>query len=312
MIETSNAARRPPGVPLSALAAALQCTSLTVHDEGDRLLVDHPHYRTTVDVLPVAEPSLDDAAPFAAVRVRTTLPPGLAAGLGGRGHWSTLNGFAALAALTADDDGLYFGSRLTVYTHEDAWAVQLPLLLGAVLHGAPAPLGALAHALGQGAAATGPSAWQAADLARIVRVLTPVCACSAGGSGFTAEFPLAPGPAAASRGEQGTALWQLRTDQPHPAAGGGLFCLLELPHRFPDAAAIEVTAAHLNTLEMKARDLPPHFGAWCRSQHGGGLAYVSFLPNELHGAAGIATNLSIWACARAQWAHRVLRSVGIA
>ncbi len=311
MNSTLNELQRPPGIPLAALAAALGATSLTVRDEGSRLLVDHPHYRTTVDVLPMTEASLDDAAPFAAVRVRTVLGDELAASLAAPGQLSALNAFAALGALTAGDEGLYVGSRLTVYTHENAWTVHLPLLIAAVLHGAPAPLGALAHALGHGGADGEPSAWGAADFASVARVLAPVCFCNAGGRGFTAEFALERGQAAAVTGERATALWQLRADQPHPAAGGGLLCLLELPHRFRDAAALEAAADRLNALEMEARDLPPHFGAWCRSQYSGLLAYVSFLPNELHGAAGIATNTSIWACARAQWAHRTLRSEGI-
>lgn len=47
------------------------------------------------------------------------------------------------------------------------------------------------------------------------------------------------------------------------------------PWSVPDgdeAVAIEAAADRLNALEMEARDLPPHFGAWCRSQHGGRLA----------------------------------------
>jgi hypothetical protein len=311
MNSTLNQLHRPPGIPLAALAAALDATSLAVRDEGSRLIVVHPSGRTTVDVLPMTEASLDDAAPFAAVRVRTVLEGEVAASLTAPGQLSSLNAFAALGALTAGDDGVYVGSRLTVDTHENAWAVHLPLLLAAVLHGAPAPLGALAHALGQGGAAGEPSAWGAADFASVARVLAPVCSCNAGGRGFTAGFALERGQGSAGAGDRATALWQLRADQPHPAAGGGLFCLLELPHRFHDAAALEAAAERLNRLEMEARDLPPHFGAWCRSQYSGLLAYVSFLPNELHAAAGIATNLSIWACARAQWAHRTLRSEAV-
>jgi hypothetical protein len=46
--------------------------------------------------VPVAEASLDETAPFAAVRVRTVLPQELATRPGVAGQLSTLNAFAAL------------------------------------------------------------------------------------------------------------------------------------------------------------------------------------------------------------------------
>tara|TARA_B100000315_G_scaffold232854_1_gene245511 strand:+ start:151 stop:348 length:198 start_codon:yes stop_codon:yes gene_type:complete len=59
-------------------------------------------------------------------------------------------------------------------------------------------------------------------------------------------------------------------------------------------------------MEMEPHDLPPHFGAWCAGELGNSPAYVSFIPNALHQAPGIALNVSIWALNRAQWADAML------
>ena len=64
-------------------------------------------------------------------------------------------------------------------------------------------------------------------------------------------------------------------------------------------------------MKMAECDSPPHFGAWCEGRLGGNTAYVSFLPNALYSVNGIALNASIWALHRAQWANRVLASMGV-
>ena len=66
----------------------------------------------------------------------------------------------------------------------------------------------------------------------------------------------------------------------------------------------------LNRMEMAPHDLPPHFGAWCRGNLQNNPAYVSFLPNALHSAEGIALNASLWALNRAQWADAMLVASG--
>lgn len=64
-------------------------------------------------------------------------------------------------------------------------------------------------------------------------------------------------------------------------------------------------------MEMAAHDLPPHFGACCPGRLGNNPAYVSFLPNALYSAPGIAVNASLWAMNRAQWASAMLAAMGV-
>ena len=100
-------------------------------------------------------------------------------------------------------------------------------------------------------------------------------------------------------------------DQPHPELGGGLFCLLQLPHQVSDEESLQKICMQLNKLEMAADDLPPHFGAWCPGKNGNNPSYISFLPNGLHSAPGIAVNTAIWAMNRAKWANGKLAAMGV-
>jgi hypothetical protein len=72
------------------------------------------------------------------------------------------------------------------------------------------------------------------------------------------------------------------------------------------SGVVDTERAELNRLEMQGNDLPPHFGAWCRGVRDTNPAYVSFLPNVLHGTNGIAVNMSFWAMSRAQMADVML------
>ena len=98
----------------------------------------------------------------------------------------------------------------------------------------------------------------------------------------------------------------------HPYLGGGLFCVLSMPHHVADSATLERVVKRLNHLEMAPQDLPPHLGAWTQGRRGDNPAYCCFLPNMLHTNLLIAMNLSVWAIGRARWAHGVLASMGIA
>jgi hypothetical protein len=133
------------------------------------------------------------------------------------------------------------------------------------------------------------------------------CFCSTSGPGVTAEFDVEPRAASVGVVPKNTALFELRADQPHPELGGGLFALLQLPHKLPGTLQVKKACMRLNQLEMAALDIPPHFGAWCPGRMGGNVAYVSFLPNFLHDVPDIALKLTTWAIARARWAGRVLR-----
>ena len=100
-------------------------------------------------------------------------------------------------------------------------------------------------------------------------------------------------------------------NQPHPELGAGLFCLLNMPHQVSNNEKLDRAIGELNRLEMQGHDLPPHFGAWCRGKGENTPAYVSFLPNALHSANGIALNMSFWAMSRAQIADAMLLTMGI-
>jgi hypothetical protein len=141
--------------------------------------------------------------------------------------------------------------------------------------------------------------------------LSRICVCTTGGPGLAAEIPLNEGAVSAAMGDHHTALWQLHADQPHPEMGGGLFCILQMPHQLEGEEKLVRSITKLNEMEWSTRDLPPHFGAWCRGRVGMNPAYVSFLPNALHSIEGIATNFSIWVWYRARWANAVLASLNV-
>jgi hypothetical protein len=222
------------------------------------------------------------------------------------------NGFAALGSLYEDGDTLRIGSRLTIHEEEDVWAkLHLPLLLFTIIAGAEPILGGMRRTLGREGRKQGVTQWVEEDFTYVEQMLSRICLCTTGGLGLTAEFPLSEGAISAVAGHRKTALWQLLGEQPHPELGGGLFCLLQLPHRIEDEDRLNRICAELNKMEMTAHDMPPHFGAWCPSQRTRGPAYVSFLPNALHSVPGIALNFSIWAMHRAQWANAMMAALGV-
>ena len=148
------------------------------------------------------------------------------------------------------------------------------------------------------------------DFAQVQHRISRRCFCNAGPDGITAGLGLAPGAVSAIAGHQHTALIQMQANRPHPDLGGGLFCILQMTHEFSSAERLQEVCALLNTLEMAAHDLVPHFGAWCKGQRGNNPAYVSFYPNILHSLApGIAVNAAIWAMGRTEWANAVLASL---
>lgn len=157
----------------------------------------------------------------------------------------------------------------------------------------------------------GTSQWTEPDFVRVESYLSRMCLCTTGGLGLTAEFGLNEGAVSAAAGHHKTTLFQLMADQPHPELGGGLFCLLQMPHQLQDEHRLNQVCLQLNNMEMAAHDLPLHFGAWCPGKLGNNPAYISFLPNPLHAASGIAVNSAFWAMNRAQWANAMLASLGV-
>jgi hypothetical protein len=225
---------------------------------------------------------------------------------------SVMNTFAALGAVFSDRDHIYIGSRLTIYEAEDAWrTLHLPLLTYTTNCGTEAVLGATRRAFTKEGPRVGASEWTEDDFDQVERYLSRVCVCTTGGLALSAEFGLSEGAVSAAAGDKNTALFQEIADQPHPELGGGLFCLLQMPHRLGDETELQRVCAHLNKMEMAAHDMPPHFGAWCKGRVGNNPAYVSFFPNALHSASGIGVNAAFWAMGRARWANGVLASRGI-
>lgn len=128
--------------------------------------------------------------------------------------------------------------------------------------------------------------------------LSRVAVCTTGGLGLTAEFGLARGAASVAAGDRRTALFRMVGDEPPPELGGGLFCLLQMPHRCDHEAHLDREYPHLKGMEMAGHDLPSHFGAWCAGRLGNNPARVTFLPNALHPVSGIDVNVAIWAMHR--------------
>ena len=220
------------------------------------------------------------------------------------------NACATLGALTLDDGKMFVGSRVTLYEDDkQAWGIYFPMILETLCNGTTALMGAFSRAFTKKADKRGKSSWTKSDLEMTGRQLLHLCVCTEGPTGLTAEFGLGKGDVTAMKADN-TALLQLATDAPHPEVGGGLFCLLQMPHQLKDEKSLDELLLQLNLMEMEPYELAPHFGAWCRGRVGLNPAYVCFLPNVLHTSA-IALNVSICANVRAKWANSVLSSLGI-
>jgi hypothetical protein len=219
---------------------------------------------------------------------------------------------AALGAFTVDaPHKVLVGSRLTIYESEQL-TFQLPLLVCSVLTAPDALLGDPRPLLSSGESdSDNRSEWTYIDLAEVANHLSRDCLCNADATGLTAEFGLRSGKVSAGMGDHRTALWELQSDKPHPLLGGGLLCLLQLPHQIASKSSLGELLVKLNQMEMAAYQLTPHFGAWCEGRSRNNPAYVSFLPNGLHEVNGIAVMVSNWARYRAQWANAMLASLGI-
>jgi hypothetical protein len=300
--------RRPLGVPLDEVRAALRSAGLKVAREASALVAKHGGYSTRVDVVPPASRDTENGPIRAVVQVRSQLPDIATPILSRPGAASALNGLASLGAITVGKSSMFVGSRVTLYEHEDVWSIQGILVAAAAVGATEALMGGIRRSLSGEQGRGGQSAWTEADMTLVASCLSMSCACNADAAGITAEFPLDEGAAA---GGSRTALWELSTKEPHPEIGGGLVCLLQLPHRVTDANRLDDVVIQMNRLEMAPDNLPPHFGAWCAGKLGNNVAYVSFLPNPLHSRSGIAVNFSLWAMHRAQWANAVLASLGV-
>jgi len=302
----------PLGVPLGDLLQMLKPTTIKAHIEGNVLIAKHEHYTTRVEVVPPDRRESPNGPIKAVVRIRTNLPEPLLKVIDKPEMTVAVNAFAALGAMTYDAGKIFVGSRLTIYEAENAWrTLQLPMVLFTIITGAEAHLGGLRRSFSGEPHRGGSSSWAERDFEYAEKQLSKICVCTSGGLGLTAEFGLRRGEISAAQGDHATALFELMADQPHPELGGGLFCLLQLPHRIEEEGRLQQLCVHLNKLEMEAKDLAPHFGAWCEGRMGNNLAYASYLMNPLHEVNGVALNTAYWAISRAHWAFSELAAHGI-
>lgn len=302
---------RPLGIPLDDVLLLLAPTTIRASMEGSVLVARHEHFTTKVDVVAPKQRQTPDGNIQAVVRIRTELPKAIQGIFKAPEMTADLNALSSLGSLCWDSRKVYVGARLTVYEGEGAWpTLQLPLLAFSVIGATDAILGGMRRQFGNEAPRDGISDWTEQDMQEVLDCLASRCACTGGGLGITAEFGLSDGEASAARGDHGTALFQMMADQPHPEVGGGLFCLLQMPHRVNDHSELRRLCLQMNAKEMEAVDLPPHFGAWCPGQIGDNLAYVAFYPNALHEVRGFALNAASWALGRALWANQYLTGLG--
>ncbi|MBC5766446.1 hypothetical protein [Ramlibacter albus] len=295
-----------PAISLADLLPKLQGSGLEATLEGNAITANHGPYAVRAEVVPGEGPTHPGREIAGVVRITSGMPHEISQGLSTPEAALAANRLATFGALTLDEGHGFVGSRLTIYKGEEhAWpTLHLPLVLFAMLMGAEPILGGLRRQAAGAAGESGSSDWGVDDFTAIQERINAMAECSVEGAALNAEINLArPGEATAEDEEPRTALLQMMLDQPHPELGGGLFCVLQLPHRVEDLARV---CNVLNTREMAAQDQPPHFGAWCAGALGDNPAYVLFLPNAVRMVQGVAINAAFWLLNRALWADALL------
>lgn len=305
-----NAEGKYLGVPVEEIHSILGATTLKSVLTPTGLEVSYEDLKATVLVQkpPVKDAPIKDIQ--AIITTKTYLPPAMVELLSNPELRTVINSLATLGAVIEDEDGLFMGSRLTVYEDETAWSIYEPLILYSLIVTNEIFAHTMMFFLGDSEPKSESSAWTEDDFLLTQSYLEKMCVCNSGGLGFTAEFGNTSENLSAIVGHQ-TSLWRMLASEPHPVLGGGLFCLLELPFSFGETQIPEI-ANLLNRSEMLPNDLPPHFGAWTAGKRGDTVAYVSFLPNIFHQEAkNIQVNMSMWAIQRNQFAYATLASHGL-
>ena len=299
---------------LENLQAMLQSTTISATIEDSILFADHGEHVTVVESIDAANQDPEAERIQEILLIKTKFSGEIKKAIKNNSQIliPLVNRFASLGAVFIEKDEVFLGSRLTIFEGDDAWpSLQLPLCLFTIIASFEGTRGALIRDLKKQDPIGGESNWTQDDFQYTKDRLSQLSFCNISSSGLVAEFSLREGEISAITGSNATSLLKLRSDQPHPELGGGLFCLLEMPHRITDKAKLLRLSQQLNLMEMAANDLPPHFGAWCEGSLGNNLAYVSFLPNPLHDAYGIALNYAIWSLNRSRWANAMLISLGV-
>ncbi|MBC7548723.1 MAG: hypothetical protein H7224_08820 [Polaromonas sp.] len=304
----------PLGVPINDLLLMLTPTSIRATRLGNALIARHEHYTIRIEVVPPESRESVNGAIRAVVRMVTELPKPLVDLFQGKEAElsAAFNAFAALGALYSDKGIVRIGSRLTIYEEEDAWrTLHLPLLMYTAICSVEAILGGIKRTFTKTAPRSGASIWTAGHFEQVNQYLSDICFCTTSNLEFNCEFGLSEGTLSAAVWNQKTALFQMMADQPHPELGGGLFCILQMPHQMDDQKRLQRVCMQLNNMEMAAHDLPPHFGAWCPGNLGNNPAYIGFYPNSMCAVEGVAVNSAFWAMRRAEWANAILPALGV-
>jgi hypothetical protein len=246
------------GVPLDDLQHLLSTTTLKVSRDADCLIAEHETTTTRLTVIPPAPGDVSKDKISAVVQIITDLPESFPRSILTPESIMTLNRMAVLGALIVDNERPLIGSRLTVFENEASWNLYVPFLLFATIAGSDSHLEAIQTAMGMRQPQTGESAWTTDDFTALDAALSDVCVCTRGELSLTAEIGLRPNAVSATFGDHMTALLQIDARTPHPALGGGLLCLLHMPH-LVSADRLPLIIQDLNRREMSPQDQPPHF-----------------------------------------------------
>ena len=132
-----------------------------------------------------------------------------------------------------------------------------------------------------------PSRWSPAEFQDAVDKFmnqSPAVLASAGGPGFTVEFPY---------GER-SSLCQAKADEPHPRYGNGLFLLQTFPVKATSDSDGVKLALSMNKIELTKRPAGYGFGSYAYKDNA--LHYTSFFPNSSY-RPGLLPNI-YFSCAR--------------
>ena len=226
---------RPLVPPLDLVLAVLSTTDLSAKQEGDSVVIGHASLTSRIDVVPPTNRESENLPIRLVVRVKTELPEEFGAMFAKPEMTAAINGMATLGALTVESGQTFVGSRLSIYEDaENLLDLHVGLIVSAAVGATDSLLGAVRRTVTGEGGKEQESAWSADDMDEVRKFLSLKCVCTTGGRGLTAEFPLRDGVVSSVMGDRHTALWQLAADHAHPEMGGGLFCLLEMPHQVKD------------------------------------------------------------------------------
>lgn len=312
-IKLDNDYSEPHGVPLHTIINSLNDPSKEITQNKTNVLIKSGDLETVIDITKPNFVTEDKRVVSSVTTVKTKIPKSFESLFKNYNSVSTLNRFASLGAITNVNDKYYVGTKLTIFEGDNSWNLHLPLLVFSIIISFESIIGALTKVRSGEKTSNKDSYWTDKDFEVVEKYLSQICVCNSGGLGFTAEFPLTENASSVAISKKmDTALFTLKADESHLDLGGGLFCLLNMPHNFADQSQLFKIINKLNQIEMEKIDFPPHYGAWTFGNEC--LSYVSFLPNafyNIEGTKNIAVNIAFWASQRAVETNKILEKEGI-